>query len=81
VRVQYDRAALLRPHHQCKGGIGAPREDQGHSGLADAQERDRIEGLLWAVHLLQAVRPGFSQLGALLIDLTKHGAFIWTEKS
>jgi hypothetical protein len=25
--------------------------------------------------------PGFSQLGAPLIDLTKHGAFIWTEKS
>jgi hypothetical protein len=24
---------------------------------------------------------GFSQLGALLIDLTKHGAFIWTNKS
>jgi hypothetical protein len=24
---------------------------------------------------------GFSQLGALLTDLTKHGAFIWTEKS
>jgi hypothetical protein len=24
---------------------------------------------------------GFSQLGAPLIDLTKHGAFIWTEKS
>jgi hypothetical protein len=23
----------------------------------------------------------FSQLGAPLIDLTKHGAFIWTEKS
>jgi hypothetical protein len=24
---------------------------------------------------------GFFQLGASLIDLTKHGAFIWTEKS
>jgi hypothetical protein len=24
---------------------------------------------------------GFSQLGAPLTDLTKHGAFIWTEKS
>jgi hypothetical protein len=24
---------------------------------------------------------GFSHLGALLTDLTKHGAFIWTEKS
>jgi hypothetical protein len=24
---------------------------------------------------------GFSQLGALLTYLTKHGAFIWTEKS
>jgi hypothetical protein len=23
----------------------------------------------------------FSQLGALLTDLTKHGAFIWTKKS
>jgi hypothetical protein len=46
VRVRYDRAALLRPHHQWKGGTGAPREDQRHSGLADAQERDRIEELL-----------------------------------
>jgi hypothetical protein len=24
---------------------------------------------------------GFSQLGEFLIDLTKNGAFIWTEKS
>jgi hypothetical protein len=24
---------------------------------------------------------GFSQLGASLTDLNKHGAFIWTEKS
>jgi hypothetical protein len=24
---------------------------------------------------------GFSQLGTLLTDLTKHGAFIWTKKS
>jgi hypothetical protein len=24
---------------------------------------------------------GFSQLGAPLIDLTKHGAFIWTDES
>jgi hypothetical protein len=36
VRVQYDIAALLRPHHQCIGGTGAPREDQGHSELAYA---------------------------------------------
>jgi hypothetical protein len=33
------------------------------------------------VKLLQAVHQGFSQLGALLTDLTKHGAFIWNEKS
>jgi hypothetical protein len=59
VRDRYDRVALLRPHHQCTGGTGAPREDQGHSGLADAQERDRIEELLRVVQLLQAVRPGF----------------------
>jgi hypothetical protein len=59
VRVRYDRVALLRPHHQCTGGTGAPREDQGHSGLADAQECDIIEELLWAVQLLQAVHPGF----------------------
>jgi hypothetical protein len=38
------------------GGTGAPREDQGHSGLADAQERDIIEELPQAVQLLQAVR-------------------------
>jgi hypothetical protein len=49
--------------------------------LVDAQERDRIEELLRVVQLLQAVRLGFSQLGALLTNLTKHGAFIWTEKS
>jgi hypothetical protein len=58
VQVQYDIDSLLRPHHQCTGGTSAPREDQGHSGLASAQERDRIEELLWAVQLLQAVRPG-----------------------
>ena len=33
------------------------------------------------MQLLQAVRPGFSQLEAPLTNLTKHGAFIWTEKS
>jgi hypothetical protein len=27
--------------------------------LVDAQERDKIEELLWVVQLLQAVRPGF----------------------
>jgi hypothetical protein len=36
VRVWYDIAALFGPHHQCTGGTGAPREDQGHSGLVDA---------------------------------------------
>ena len=59
MRVQYDRAALLRPHHQCTGGTGAPREDQGHSGLVDAQECDIIEEILWVLQLLQAVRPRF----------------------
>jgi hypothetical protein len=59
VRVQYDIAALLRPHHQCTGVTSAPREDQVNSGLADAQEPDIIEELLRAVQLLQAVRPGF----------------------
>jgi hypothetical protein len=59
VRVWYDRAALLRPHHQCTGGTGAPREDQGHSVLADAQERDRNEELLRAMQLLQTVLSGF----------------------
>jgi hypothetical protein len=59
VRVQYDRVSLLRPHHQCTGGTGAPREDQGHSGLVDAQECDRIEELLRAVQLLQVIRLGF----------------------
>jgi hypothetical protein len=52
VLVRYDRAALLRTHHQCRGGIGTPREDQGHYGLADAQECDRIEELLRVVQLL-----------------------------
>jgi hypothetical protein len=36
VRVWYDRVSLFRPHHQCTGGTGAPREDQAHSGLDDA---------------------------------------------
>ena len=49
--------------------------------MVDAQERDRIEELLWAVQLFRWFVWGFSQLGALLTDLTKHGAFIWTEKS
>jgi hypothetical protein len=78
VRVRYDIDSLLRPHHQCTGGTGAPREDQGHSGLADAQECDRIEELLWVVHYYRWFVWGFSQLGAPLTDLTKHGAFIWT---
>jgi hypothetical protein len=59
VRVQYDITTLLRPHHQCTGGTGAPRGDQGHSGLADAQECDIIEELLQAVQLLQAGHLGF----------------------
>jgi hypothetical protein len=82
VRVRYDRTTLLRTHHQCKRGTGAPREDQGHSGLADAQERDRIEELLRAVQLLQAVRLRFFlawsttdrsyQAWALHMDLRNH---------
>jgi hypothetical protein len=36
-------------------GTGAPREDQGHSGLANTQECDRVEELLWAMQLLQVV--------------------------
>ena len=52
MRVQYDRATLLGPHDQCTRGIGAPGEDQGHSGLANAQERDRVEEFLRAVQLL-----------------------------
>jgi hypothetical protein len=59
VRVWYDRDSLLRPHHQCTGGIGAPREDQGHSRLVDAQERDIIERILRAMQLLHAVHLGF----------------------
>jgi hypothetical protein len=59
VQVRYDRAALIRPHHQCTGATGAPREDQVHSGLFDTQERDRIEELLQAVQLLQVVHMGF----------------------
>jgi hypothetical protein len=59
VRFRYDRVSLLRPNHQCIGGIGAPRKDQGHSGLADTGERDRIKEFLWAVQLLQVVHPGF----------------------
>jgi hypothetical protein len=44
---------------QHKGGTGAPGEDQGHSGLANAQECDRVEELIWAMQLLQAVCQGF----------------------
>jgi hypothetical protein len=49
VRVRYDKATLLRPHHQCTGGTSAPREDQGHSRLVNAQEHNIIEELLWDV--------------------------------
>jgi hypothetical protein len=59
VRVRYGRATLLRPHHQCTRGTGAPREDQGHYGLTNTQVRDIIEELLRAVQLLQGVRLGF----------------------
>jgi hypothetical protein len=52
VRGRYDRANLLRPHHQCTWGTGALREDQGHSGLVNAQECDIIEELLRAVQPL-----------------------------
>jgi hypothetical protein len=81
VRVWYDIASLLRPHHHYKGGTGAPREDQGHSGLAVAQEHDRIEELLRAVQLLQAVRPGFFSAWSTTDRSYQAGAFIWTEKS
>jgi hypothetical protein len=52
VRVQYERDALFRPHHQCTGGTGAPREGQVHPRLADTQERDKIKELLRAMYLL-----------------------------
>ena len=59
VWVRYDRATLLRPHIQCIGVIGEPREDQGHSGLANAQECDRVEELLRVMQLLHVVHQGF----------------------
>jgi hypothetical protein len=81
VRVWYERTLVLGAHHQRTRGTGTSGEDQGHSGLANTQEHHRVEGILWVVQLLQAVRKGFSQLGAPLTDLTKKGAFQWTEES
>ena len=59
MKVRYDRDFLLRPYHQFTGGTGALGKDQGHSGLANAQEHNKVEEFLRAVHLLQVVRPGF----------------------
>jgi hypothetical protein len=81
VRVRYERDALIGPHHQCTRATGAPREDQGHSGLANAQECDKIEDFFRLCSYYRWFVWGFSQLGAPLTDLTKHGAFIWTKKS
>jgi hypothetical protein len=61
-------------------GTGTPGEDQGHSGLANTQECDRVEDLRVMQLYRQFVR-GFSQLGAPLTDLTNHGAFIWIDES
>jgi hypothetical protein len=59
VCVRYDITTLLGPHHQCTGGTGTPGKDQGHSGLANAQERDRVEELLRVMQLLHVVHQGF----------------------
>jgi hypothetical protein len=77
----YDRDDLLRPHHQCTGGTGAPRKDQGHSGLADAQERDRIEELLQVVQLLQAICLGFFSAWSTVDKYYQEWGLLWTEKS
>jgi hypothetical protein len=49
---RFDRDTLLGSHHQCTGGTGTPGEYQGHFGLANAQECDRVEELLGVMKLL-----------------------------
>jgi hypothetical protein len=40
-----------------------------------------LRSLFWLCSYYRWFVWGFSHLGALLTDLTKHGAFIWTKKS
>jgi hypothetical protein len=40
-------------------GYKCTRKDQGHSGLDNAHEHDRVEDILWDMHLLHAVCRGF----------------------
>jgi hypothetical protein len=56
VQVWYERTLVHGPHHQLAGSTCASGEDQGHSRLANTQEPHRVEGILWVVQLLQAVR-------------------------
>ena len=47
--------------------------------MAHAKNSHRIERLLKPLHILPEVVKGFSQFAAPLTDLTKKGAFTWTE--
>jgi hypothetical protein len=61
--------------HQWARSTGSPGKDQGHCGLANAQESHRAERILWVMQLLQVVRQRFFTIGSTTHRLDQEGCF------
>ena len=58
MRIWVDRDALLGAHHRGGWSKGTRGEDQGHQGMAGAEECDGTSGICGDLHLLLKVRQG-----------------------
>ena len=84
--VWYERDVVSREYNQGKGGTGSHGKDSSYLGLAYTKDSDRIEGILTELKgflglctYYRRYVKWFSQFAAPLTDLTKKGAFRWTE--
>jgi len=76
VWVWYDRASLLRPHHQCMGVQVYEENIKAIMDWSTPKNMTELRSFFGLCSYYRRFIRGFSQLGAPLTDLTKHGDFI-----